>query len=715
MAMVLERLLLAACVLVLAAADAPCDERKLHRDAVMLLASHVDVELGGVGAGKREVVGFQHLKPAEALLAAQALAHEDFNQAAGQVQRILEYQKPNGLLPHVVYGPSVPSKLRWISSNRTFHPGPAFWQQPLEDQEEENLSSPLHTSTISAPPVAADVTWEIFRLAPYDSVLGVRTTAVQFLCSVYKPLKKLQEHLFFTRRGPAPSSLLTARHPWETFSSISPHWKAFLAEMKSASDYEATIKSIPSEARARFAAGASTIFSARDAIENLYEPMIYLAAQTRHEDAREIYRRESTVLESIAYNTDGGKVTRFGVEDVEFNALMLRSSLSLVNIGRVLLEHSSVCTGFTLSEEELLDDMKELHSMAKGLEGALIGTNTTQGLWNASADFFADSSRFSLTSAHSLRGFLPGYAVELNDDKKMSSMKHFLSEPGTFSFFCSQFPASFFACSGKDQLDVDGSTSSRPAATTWILYNYFLQRGFARNKFPGLADYIRNKTRDMVCEATTASTELPSSWFSFSLTANEAAPTALSPAYDSHNATPVQVFDDSYMGSPLSAAVLLNVLLPAVTPPPSPDTPPIDHRILSVIMCVELVVAFGVAMSCFLFSVYFVANRPREASGARRKSAGGKKTRDKSDRRMEDLEGREQSSASGSSWAERYSESSYSDYSPRSGHTPYELEESLISDEDEHYGSFDEAAQPETPSNSAWKSVKKALADISPW
>ncbi|KAL3660873.1 hypothetical protein V7S43_013890 [Phytophthora oleae] len=561
--MVLERLLLAACVLVLTAADAPCDERKLHRDAVVLLAAHVDVELGGVGAGKREVVGFQYLKPAEALLAAQALAHEDFNQAAGQVQRILEYQKSDGLLPHLVYGPSVPSNLRWIPSNRTFHPGPALWQQPLADQEEESSISPLHTSTISAPPVAADVAWEIFRLAPYDSVLGVRTTAVQFLCSVYKPLKKLQEHLFFTRRGPAPSSLLAARHPWETFSSLSPHWKAFLAGLKSAPDYEATVKSIPHEARARFAAGASTIFSAHDAVENLYEPMIYLAAQMRRGEASEIYQRESTVLESIAYATDGDEVARFGVEDVEFNALMLRSSLGLVNIGRVLLEHSSVCTGFTLSEQELLSDMKELHSMAKGLEGALIGTNTTQGLWNASADFFADSSRFSLTSQHSLRGFLPGYATELDDGKKMSSMKHFLSEPGTFSFFCSQFPASFFACPGEDSFEVDGSMSGRPAATTWILYNYFLQRGFARNKFPGLADYIRNKTRDMVCEATTAPTQPPLSWFSFSLTANEAGPTALTPAYDSHNATPVQVFDDSYMGSTLSAAALLNVLLPA--------------------------------------------------------------------------------------------------------------------------------------------------------
>ncbi|GMF34198.1 unnamed protein product [Phytophthora fragariaefolia] len=150
----------------------------------------------------------------------------------------------------------------------------------------------------------------------------------------------------------------------------------------------------------------------------------------------------------------------------------------------------------------------------------------------------------------------------------------------------------------------------------------------------------------------------------------------------------------------------------------SPDTPPIDHHILSVIMCVELVVAFGVAMSCFLFSVYFVANRPREtrlspASTARRRASGGKKPRDKLDRAKDDLEDRGRSS--GSSWADRYSESSYSDYSPPSGHTPYELEESLISEEDEHYGSFDETEQEQSPSNSAWKAAKDALAAISPW
>ncbi|ETN24244.1 hypothetical protein PPTG_00654 [Phytophthora nicotianae INRA-310] len=711
----LKHWLLTACTLALAAADAPCDERKLQRDAVMLLAAHVDVELGGIGAGKPDVVGFQYLKPAEAVLAAQALAHEDFNQAAAQFQRILEYQKPNGLLPHLVYGPSVPSHLRWIPSNRTFHPGPAFWQQTLSSEKQEELSaSPFNTSTISAPPVAGDVAWEIFRLAPYDSVLGVRTTAVQFLCHVYEPLKMLQKHLFSSRRGPSPNSLLVARHPWETFSSLSPHWQAFLADLKDAPDYKTVVSSIPEEARARFAAGASTIFSAEDAVENLYEPMVYLAAQTHRRESNEIYNRNTAVLDSIVNAANSVEAEKFGVEDVEFNALMLRSSLSLVNIGRVLVEHSSSCTEFSLTQKELLKDMKELRSMARGLEGALIGDNSTRGLWNKSADFFADSSRLSVTSVHSLRGFLPGYAAELDEDKKMRSMKHFLSEPGSFSFFCTQFPASFFACSGVDATEIAGLREDRPAVTTWVLFNYYLQRGFARNKFPGLADYVRNKTRDMICEATApARSSLP-----FALSAKAPAPTALTLAYDSRNAKPVQVFDDSYLGSTLAAAALLNILLPAVTPPPSPDTPPIDHRLLSIIMCVELVVAFGVAMSCFLFSVYFVANRPRDrrlspASVARRRSSLGKKSRDKLDRRREELEDRGRSS--GSSWADRYSESSYSDYSPRSGHAPYELEESLISEGDEHYGSFDEAEQPETPSNSAWKAAKKVLADISPW
>ncbi|GMF34196.1 unnamed protein product [Phytophthora fragariaefolia] len=268
------------------------------------------------------------------------------------------------------------------------------------------------------------------------------------------------------------------QHPWETFSSLSPHWKGFLAELKKAPDYEEVVSSIPQEARTRFAVGARSILSAEDAVEDLYEPMIYLAAQPRRVGVSDDYSRASMLFDSTS--DTGSETARFGVEDVEFNSLVLRSLLALVNIGRVLVEHSSVCTGFTLTQKELLSDMEELHSMANGLEEALIGSNSTRGLWNASSDFFADSSRVSVTSTHSLRGFLPGYAAELDDNKKMLSMKHFLSEPGSFSFFCAQFPASFFACSGDNSLSASSSSDGYHPTNTWILYNYFLQRGFSR-------------------------------------------------------------------------------------------------------------------------------------------------------------------------------------------------------------------------------------------
>lgn len=176
---------------------------------------------------------------------------------------------------------------------------------------------------------------------------------------------------------------------WETFSSLSPHWRDFLAELKSAPDYDTVVGSIPEEARTRFANGAISVLSAEDAVENLYEPMIYIAGHQRHGGGSDIYDLASFALDSVAAAAaDDSETPQFGVEDVEFNALALRSALGLVNIGRVLVEHSSVCTGFTLTEKDLLKDMEELRAMARGLEGALIGNNSTQGLWSISSDFF---------------------------------------------------------------------------------------------------------------------------------------------------------------------------------------------------------------------------------------------------------------------------------------------------------------------------------------
>lgn len=92
-----------------------------------------------------------------------------------------------------------------------------------------------------------------------------------------------------------------------------------------------------------------------------------------------------------------------------------------------------------------------------------------------------------------------------------------------------------------------------------------------QNEFPGIAEYVRNKTRDMVCEASGRSASTESSL-----------PALFALAYDSQNAKPIGDFDDGYVGSTLAAAAFLNILLPAGT----------SQQCLSLTMQVEFEVDF---------------------------------------------------------------------------------------------------------------------------
>jgi hypothetical protein len=155
---------------------------------------------------------------------------------------------------------------------------------------------------------------------------------------------------------------------------------------------------------------------------------------------------------------------------------------------------------------------------------------------------------------------------------------------------------------------------------------------------------------------------------------------------------------------------------------------------LTVIMCIELVVAFGVALSCVLFSVYFVANRPRDGrvsppspweNGPRSKSQR-RRSRGRSGQRRDrdDSEVGDDAGSVSSSWAHGYPESPYSDervsYSSVSGHNIDQgedgLEEALLSDDDEHvYGSIEPQPESQTMVSSLWSTVKGGLHAISPW
>lgn len=164
-------------------------------------------------------------------------------------------------------------------------------------------------------------------------------------------------------------------------------------------------------------------------------------------------------------------------------------------------------------------------------------------------------------------------------------------------------------------------------------------------------------------------------------------------------------------------SLTVSLLVIAVTQPPSPDEPPINHRMLTAIMVVELVVAFLVAIGCFLFSVYFVANRPRrrssvaESSNATTVAASRPGRSSRASSNVTTVVPRVASMRQQQQQDDRYDSFSSS---------AVDLEEALLSEDEEHaYGSFDGSSddqwRPKAETPTAWRYVKDALSAISPW
>lgn len=102
--------------------------------------------------------------------------------------------------------------------------------------------------------------------------------------------------------------------------------------------------------------------SEADIIQNYYKPMLYVA--------QKVTRNVSSVY-------DLG-----GVEDVEFNTFVLRSTNALVTIGNILSEHAAVCNGI-ITQEQLEADTRDFENLKVRLEESLLGDSMGKiGLWN---------------------------------------------------------------------------------------------------------------------------------------------------------------------------------------------------------------------------------------------------------------------------------------------------------------------------------------------
>lgn len=135
-----------------------------------------------------------------------AMGWATFDEARGftEVERLLEGQWEDGLVPHIVF--HAPSD--------DYFPGPAVW----------GVRHTPPTSGITQPPVLASAVRRMLDGARDRAAAEARVAAI------YPRL--LASHRWWQRaRDPASSGLVSVLHPWETGMDNSPAWDAALARV----------------------------------------------------------------------------------------------------------------------------------------------------------------------------------------------------------------------------------------------------------------------------------------------------------------------------------------------------------------------------------------------------------------------------------------------------------------------------------------------------
>ncbi|MDR7418079.1 MAG: trehalase family glycosidase [Armatimonadota bacterium] len=128
-------------------------------------------------------------------------AHLDWPRAVREVDAVLAGQWDNGLLPHIIYNPSV----------RDYFPGPDWWPDTPPRRRG------VVTSGISQPPVLPTAVYLAGRLQPDEH------TRHAWWARVYEPL--LASMRYFSRhRTIGDSPLVAIIHPWEAGLDNSPRW-----------------------------------------------------------------------------------------------------------------------------------------------------------------------------------------------------------------------------------------------------------------------------------------------------------------------------------------------------------------------------------------------------------------------------------------------------------------------------------------------------------
>jgi hypothetical protein len=137
----------------------------------------------------------------------------DQERAQQELRSLFRAQWANGMVPHIVFNPSVPED--------AYFPGPDFWQSSARSP---NAPRDVETSGITQPAIHARAALEMHRHATDVDA------SIAFLRWYYPKLAAQHRYLMDLRRPPG-TRLAVMVHPWESGLDNSPAWDRALDEL----------------------------------------------------------------------------------------------------------------------------------------------------------------------------------------------------------------------------------------------------------------------------------------------------------------------------------------------------------------------------------------------------------------------------------------------------------------------------------------------------
>ena len=349
------------------------------------------------------------------------LSYFDRQKAYEEIRNMFKGQWSNGMLPHINFHHVDPN----------YFPGPDVWGTNVC----EWVPKPLATSGITQPPVFG------FVLSMMAKRLSGDNDFIQLVKDIYPKIISFHRYLY-NHRDPDKEGLVYIDHNWESGTDNSPLWDNALEgiDVSNARDVSTLRRDLKSVDAAQ-----------RPTNEN-YKRYIYLVDLFREcgYDDQKIYEK-----------------CPFIIQDVLFNALLIRSNDGLIQLAELIGEDST--------------------EVKRWNEKSISSLN--QKLWDPTSQFYYDYDMKSneLIKIKVSNGFMPLFAGACSDHQALLLKDSLLQE------FRKK---DYLLCTSTSADEETFSPLKYWRGPAWINVNWMLYHGLKRYGFSEEATQVRN---DSLC------------------------------------------------------------------------------------------------------------------------------------------------------------------------------------------------------------------------